>query len=174
MLRQLIMIIQRRTLIDVEIQTSPLRMIKQNIRVDTEIILSFLSDIMPIPTVASVSAPEPAYRARLVVLAGERDSGDACRTFIFHQENHTLGNSLRHMLLMNPRVVFAGYTIPHPAEDQMHIRIQTVEEYPAQTALKTALQDLKSLALLSKQKFLDDVARYKKENPDCQKIEPSG
>ena len=62
-------------------------------------------------------------------------------------------------------------TIPHPAEDQMHLRIQTVEDYPAQTALKTALQDLKSLAVLSKQKFLDDVDRYKKENPDCQKKE---
>jgi DNA-directed RNA polymerase I and III subunit RPAC2 len=126
---------------------------------------------MPVPTVARVSAPEPADSKRLVVLAGERDSGDTCRTFIFHQENHTLGNSLRHMLLMNPRVVFAGYTIPHPAEDQMHLRIQTVEDYPAQTALKTALQDLKSLAVLSKQKFLNDVARYKKENPDCQKKE---
>jgi DNA-directed RNA polymerase I and III subunit RPAC2 len=128
---------------------------------------------MTITPTARVSAPEPADSARLVVLAGERDSGDTCRTFILHQENHTLGNSLRQMLLMNPRVVFPGYTIPHPAEDQMHLRIQTVEDYPAQTALKTALQDLKSLAVLSKQKFLDDVARYKKKNPDCQKMEPT-
>ena len=65
----------------------------------------YLVSEMTIPTVARVSAPEPADSTRLVVLAGERDSGDTCRTFIFHQENHTLGNSLRHMLLMNPRVV---------------------------------------------------------------------
>ena len=155
-----------------EIFISSSRMISQNVDQYTDIIFFLLSE-MPIPTVARVSAPEPADSARLVVLAGERDSGDTCRTFIFHQENHTLGNSLRHMLLMNPRVVFAGYTIPHPAEDQMHIRIQTVEDYPAQTALKTALQDLKALAVLSKKKFLDDVARYKKENPDCQKMELS-
>ena len=57
------------------------------------------------------------------------------------QENHTLGNALRHVLLMNPRVMFAGYSMPHPFEDQMHLRIQTAEDYPAQEALKQALQD---------------------------------
>jgi len=123
---------------------------------------------MTVPVNNRVTPPEPEGSKRLVVLAGERDSGDTCKTFIFHNENHTMGNALRHMLLMNPQVAFAGYTIPHPAEDQMHLRIQTVADYPAQTALKTALQDLKSLALLSKQKFLDDVERFKKENPQCQ------
>ena len=76
--------------------------------------------------------------------------------------------NLSHKIEYENQVLFAGYTIPHPAEDQMHLRIQTVESYPAQAALKTALQDLKALAVTSKQKFLDDVDRYKKENPDCQ------
>merc|ERR1711874_90188 len=115
--------------------------------------------------------PEPADSKRLVVLAGDRDSGDTSRTFVFHKENHTLGNSLRHVLLMNPRVMFAGYSIPHPAEDQMHLRIQTVEDYPAQEALKQALVDLKSLATISKQKFLDAVTEYKQEHLDGTKME---
>ena len=75
---------------------------------------------------------------------------------MFKKENHTLGNALRSMLLTNPQVknnqgfkaclikkqtkkkqvLFAGYTIPHPAEDQMHLRIQTAPDYLAQTALK--------------------------------------
>ena len=87
------------------------------------------------------------------------------------QENHTLGNALRHVLLMNPRVMFAGYSMPHPFEDQMHLRIQTAEDYPAQEALKQALQDLKSLATISKQKFLDAVSEYKQDHPDCMKTE---
>lgn len=82
-----------------------------------------------------------------------------------------MGNALRHVLLMNPRVMFAGYSIPHPAEDQMHLRIQTVEDYPAQEALKQALQDLKSLATVSKQKFTESVSEYKRSNPDCLKME---
>ena len=91
-----------------------------------------------------------------------------CRTYVFKKENHTLGNALRSMLLTNPQVLkkafwslcfscasiwqpvclslqvywnqvlFAGYTIPHPAEDQMHLRIQTAPDYLAQTALKWA------------------------------------
>ena len=120
---------------------------------------------------SQVTPPEPGDARRLVVLAGDRESGDTCRTFIFHKENHTLGNALRHVLLMNPRVMFAGYSIPHPAEDQMHLRIQTVEDYPAQEALKQALHDLKSLATVSKQKFLDSVNEYKQQNPDDVKID---
>ena len=120
----------------------------------------------------TVTKPEPADGGnRLVVLAGDRDSGDTCRTFIFQKENHTLGNALRHVLLMNPRVMFAGYSIPHPAEDQMNLRIQTVEDYPAQEALKQALIDLKALATMSKQKFLDAVTEYKQDHPDCTKTE---
>jgi hypothetical protein len=30
------------------------------------------------------------------------------------------------------QVLFAGYTIPHPSEDVMHLRIQTKNDYPAQ------------------------------------------
>ena len=77
---------------------------------------------MPAGQCKTVTPPEPNSVKRLVVLAGEREAGDTCRTFIFHQENHTLGNALRHVLLQNTRVMFAGYSIPHPAEDQMHIR----------------------------------------------------
>ena len=49
-----------------------------------------------------------------------------CRTFVFKNEGHTLGNALRAVILQNPEVIFCGYTLPHPAEDQMHLRIQTV------------------------------------------------
>ena len=128
---------------------------------------------MPAGQCLTVTPPEVAAEKRLVVLAGDREAGDTCRTFIFHKENHTLGNALRHVLLQNPRVMFAGYSIPHPAEDQMHIRIQTEEDYPAQEALKQALRDLKSMAILSKQKFKGAVVEYAHENPDCHKLDPS-
>ena len=42
-------------------------------------------------------------------------------------EGHTLGNVLRSVIMQNPQVAFCGYSLPHPAEDQMHLRIQTVE-----------------------------------------------
>ena len=49
---------------------------------------------------------------------------------------HALWKNLSHKIKYENQVLFAGYTIPHPAEDQMHLRIQTAPDYLAQTALK--------------------------------------
>ena len=64
-----------------------------------------------------VSRPEAPGARRLVVLAGDRDSGETCRTFVFHQENHTLGNALCSMLLTNPQVLMAMVMVVHGGDD---------------------------------------------------------
>merc|ERR1711865_1299511 len=48
-----------------------------------------------------------------------------CATFAFQHEDHTIGNSLRYMIMKNPDISFCGYSIPHPAEPVMNLRIQT-------------------------------------------------
>jgi len=93
---------------------------------------------------------------RLVMLAGDgkTDADDeTCRTFIFRGETHTLGNALRNVILQNPDVIFCGYDMPHPAEDQMFLRIQTVEGVSAQDALRKGLKDLKGICKVTKEKF---------------------
>ncbi|GMF23824.1 unnamed protein product [Phytophthora lilii] len=52
-------------------------------------------------------------------------TSDYSKTYVFHDEDHTLGNALRYVLMRNPDVDFCGYTIPHPSEPKMHIRLQT-------------------------------------------------
>jgi len=47
-------------------------------------------------------------------------------TFYFRDEDHTLGNSLRYVLSLTPHVSFVGYTVPHPSNPIMNLRIQTV------------------------------------------------
>lgn len=47
------------------------------------------------------------------------------RTFAIGDEDHTLGNSLRHVLMNNSKISFAGYSVPHPSEPVVHIRVQT-------------------------------------------------
>lgn len=49
------------------------------------------------------------------------------RTFAIGDEDHTIGNSLRHVLMNNSKVSFAGYSVPHPSEPIVHIRVQTAE-----------------------------------------------
>uniref|UniRef100_A0A0D6R8P0 DNA-directed RNA polymerases I and III subunit RPAC2 n=1 Tax=Araucaria cunninghamii TaxID=56994 RepID=A0A0D6R8P0_ARACU len=62
-------------------------------------------------------------------------------TFSFNDEDHTLGNSLRCVLNYDPRVEFCGYSVPHPSENRINMRIQTTGA-PAKDVLKDALQDL--------------------------------
>mmetsp|Transcript_1904 Transcript_1904/g.4121 ORF Transcript_1904/g.4121 Transcript_1904/m.4121 type:complete len:171 (+) Transcript_1904:372-884(+) len=49
------------------------------------------------------------------------------RTFVLGDEDHTLGNALRHVLINDARVDFAGYCVPHPSEPVVHIRVQSLE-----------------------------------------------
>jgi len=63
------------------------------------------------------------------------------RTFAIGDESHTLGNALRHILISNASVEFAGYSVPHPNEPVMHVRVQCARG-TAIEALRGACQTL--------------------------------
>jgi DNA-directed RNA polymerases I and III subunit RPAC2 len=65
------------------------------------------------------------------------------RTFCIGDEDHTLGNSLRHVLIRNSSVSFAGYSVPHPAEPVVQIRVQTVSSKPGVLEALTAADALR-------------------------------
>nr|AQS22690.1 DNA-directed RNA polymerases I and III subunit rpac2 [Pseudodiaptomus poplesia] len=110
--------------------------------------------------------PPESCERRLMMKEGDSGPEGNCKTFIFHNESHTLGNTLRTMLLHNPQVTFAGYTIPHPSEDIMHLRVQTIEGYLPQAALCQAFVDLKSMVTLTKSKFQDAFDEYDSKKSD--------
>ena len=104
---------------------------------------------------------------RLVMLAGDGKNeadDETCRTFIFRGETHTLGNALRSVILQNPSVLFCGYSMPHPAEDQMFLRIQTVDGVPAQDALRKGLEDLKEVCKITKERFEEAMVDFNNQN----------
>ncbi|KAJ6948177.1 DNA-directed RNA polymerases I and III subunit RPAC2 [Populus alba x Populus x berolinensis] len=68
-----------------------------------------------------------------------RDPSSA--TFCFVDEDHTLANSVRFALNQDPRVSFCGYSIPHPSDAKVNIRVQTTGD-PAREVLKDACQNL--------------------------------
>jgi DNA-directed RNA polymerase I and III subunit RPAC2 len=45
-------------------------------------------------------------------------------SYVFFDEDHTLGNSLRYILSKRSDVEFCGYSIPHPSENRMIVRLQ--------------------------------------------------
>jgi DNA-directed RNA polymerases I and III subunit RPAC2 len=90
------------------------------------------------------------------------DAGDeSCATFIFTDEDHTLGNSLRYFLAQYPAVEFAAYNVPHPLENKMTIRIQTCDGTPAILCLKRALRDMQDACLHIKTTFNADVDAFR-------------
>ncbi|EDO38993.1 predicted protein, partial [Nematostella vectensis] len=69
---------------------------------------------------------------------------ESCMTFVLHDEDHTLGNSLRYIIMKNPDVKFCGYSIPHPSESKINLRIQT-HGTPASDVLRRGLSELTAM-----------------------------
>ena len=59
-----------------------------------------------------------------VQLKMEHEEGDlANATFVFRDEDHTLGNLLRDTIIKSKHVEFCAYSVPHPNEPFMNVRI---------------------------------------------------
>lgn len=70
---------------------------------------------------------------------------ETCLTFVFRDEDHTLGNALRYVLMRNPDVKLCGYSIPHPSENKMNVRVETYSK-PASQVFRKAVVDLKAMS----------------------------
>ncbi|KAF3443513.1 hypothetical protein FNV43_RR05057 [Rhamnella rubrinervis] len=95
----------------------------------------------------------------------ELGSSDASKsTFSLTDEDHTLANALRFTSNQDPRVTFCGYSIPHPSDNRVNIRIQTTGE-PAVDVLKDACQDLMLMCRQVRSTFVKAVGDFNLRNP---------
>ncbi|GBP03179.1 Probable DNA-directed RNA polymerases I and III subunit RPAC2 [Eumeta japonica] len=98
---------------------------------------------------------------RISELPGDEDGGVTCRTYVFYNESHTLGNALKCIITRYTDVRFCGYTVPHPAESKMHFRIQA-HETPALEILKRGLKDLEKVCEYTEELFEQEINEFKK------------
>ncbi|KAF2750311.1 DNA-directed RNA polymerase I and III polypeptide [Sporormia fimetaria CBS 119925] len=89
-------------------------------------------------------------RERIRILPG---SSETAASFQFDNEDHTLGNALRYVIMKNPDVEFCGYSIPHPSEAKLNLRIQTYDNVSVYTVLEKGLKDLEDLCDVVIDKF---------------------
>jgi len=91
---------------------------------------------------------------KLKILPGASENAVS---FQIEKEDHTLGNALRYFINKNPDVEFCGYTIPHPSETKMNIRIQTWDDTgtTAYEALAKGLDDLMDACDVVTEKFTE-------------------
>ncbi|KAH7344722.1 RBP11-like subunits of RNA polymerase [Rhizoctonia solani] len=84
-------------------------------------------------------------------------------TYCIMNESHTIGNSLRWMLMKNPKVEFCGYSVPHPSENKIHLRIQMYDEEDSLEALITALENLDQVTTEIGSRFDGSMEAYMHE-----------
>ncbi|KAI1617893.1 DNA-directed RNA polymerase III subunit C19 [Exophiala viscosa] len=96
---------------------------------------------------------------KLVMLPGHSSHA---ASFQIEKEDHTLGNALRYFVNKNPDVEFCGYTIPHPSETKMNIRIQTWEDTKttAADALRKGLEDMMEACDVISAKFTEARGQF--------------
>ncbi|EIM20378.1 RBP11-like subunits of RNA polymerase [Wallemia mellicola CBS 633.66] len=84
------------------------------------------------------------FEEKIQLLPGYADDLSTA-TFCLFNEDHTIGNALRYILMKNGNVEFCGYSIPHPSEPKVHLRIQMYDNLSAIDALYKGLDDLESM-----------------------------
>ncbi|CAB50921.2 DNA-directed RNA polymerase I and III subunit Rpc19 [Schizosaccharomyces pombe] len=115
--------------------------------------MAAMTDVTDPSSVAMESATE-----KIIILPGH--SADLTSvTFQIQKEDHTLGNSLRYVIMKNPEVEFCGYSIPHPSEAKMNFRIQTAPSTTAVDVLRKGLDDLIDLCDAVTEKFTEQLPR---------------
>jgi DNA-directed RNA polymerase I and III subunit RPAC2 len=77
------------------------------------------------PNAVSSGYPETCLLQDEKVVALSTTNNMDAITFSIKDEDHTIGNALRWIIMKNPNVTFCGYSIPHPSEFKIHFRIQT-------------------------------------------------
>ena len=101
-----------------------------------------------------------------------RGTGPATsRTFAIGNEDHTLGNALRHVLIQNAKVGFAGYSVPHPADPVVHIRVQANEPTTAVEALQEACDTLYDQCDIVLQKLEEKLPEVRQDKVQIEQMQ---
>ena len=102
---------------------------------------------------------------KIEIIREASSTDDFSKTFSLNDEDHTLANSLRYLIMKNPNVIFCGYTIPHPSEIKVNFRIQTNRQVTALEVLEKGLKDFAEVCAHDKETFRKAVSEYESNNP---------
>lgn len=89
---------------------------------------------------------------------------------IISGEDHTLGNTLRYILASSASTDFVGYSIPHPSEHVIHLRLQTTRGIKIQTAMIESCILLEDICDHIENTF-DEAERRYTENQQQEKMD---
>lgn len=89
----------------------------------------------------------------------DKEEGEYNCTYSFEGEDHTLGNSLRCILMKDQKTLFCGYSVPHPSEDIMNVRLQTKDEN-TDKVMNRAMERLIGISDILNKKFQNALNKF--------------
>ena len=98
--------------------------------------------------------------SRLIIEYIMDSESSTCTTFILHFEDYTLGNALRDVIIKLSKVEFCGYSIPHPSDNIINLRIQSSNE-STEMIFYSGLKNLKDISQLIFSLFELNLCHYK-------------
>ncbi|KIM70494.1 hypothetical protein SCLCIDRAFT_1206635 [Scleroderma citrinum Foug A] len=84
-------------------------------------------------------------------------------TYQIFDESHTIGNALRWMIMKNPKVEFCGYSVPHPSENLIQLRIQMYDGLSSLNTLLEALDNLDAVCDSVEERYLSSLGEGRYE-----------
>ncbi|TKR77656.1 hypothetical protein L596_018586 [Steinernema carpocapsae] len=116
----------------------------------------------------SASLLQPSLVDQKIEILNPEDflNDPTCLTVVLHEEDHTIGNSVKHILCQMEGVEFCGYNVPHPLEDKILLRVQTLEGYNAATVLLEAFDNLAASFRTISKKFETAYGEYSESRMD--------
>jgi len=90
------------------------------------------------------------------LIVQQEQNDKRCATYTFNNEDHTLGNLLRTVLSGHSDVEFVGYSIPHPSESKMNLRLQTIT-HDTNDVLNEGLRTVQNLVKTLRASFVEAV-----------------
>lgn len=67
------------------------------------------------------------------------------RTFVFEDEGHTLGSLLTYVLESFPQTEFCAYSIRHPSENKIYVRLKVKNGNSVEEVFKRGIQELNKM-----------------------------
>ena len=104
----------------------------------------------------------PVFHACGLFVQIEDPSSPDLVTYIMENEDHTLGNALRYILMRSKDTSFCGYSVPHPTESRINIRLQTTGK-PAHDVMKEGIETLTAVGDAMSSSFEAALAKFDAE-----------
>jgi len=82
------------------------------------------------------------------------------RTFIFEDEGHTLGSILTYVLESFPETDFCAYSIRHPSENKIYVRLKVKAGNSVEDIFKRGIQELNEMLNHVKKTFQKAVSTF--------------